>query len=72
MKDDSVRLDDAIFKKLTKTGSLSSSAFTMGEKAKDSSNYIVYNNKTGALYYDADGSGEGLRSNSPASKTRWP
>ncbi|WP_414475838.1 polysaccharide lyase family 7 protein [Microvirga sp. M2] len=59
VKDDSIRLDNAIFRKLTKTGSLSSSVVTIGEKAKDSNDYIVYNNKTGALSYDADGSGEG-------------
>lgn len=34
--------------------------FTVGDKARDSNDYIVYNNKNGVLYYDADGSGAGL------------
>ena len=54
--DDTIRLNDTVFTKL-KYGNLSSSSFVTGEKALDSSDRVVYNDKTGALYYDADGTG---------------
>ena len=38
-------------------GKLSTSFFTIGDKAKDKNDYIVYNKKTGVLSYDPDGSG---------------
>jgi Ca2+-binding RTX toxin-like protein len=57
--DDTIRLENAVFTKLTKTGALSSSNFVTGSAAKDSNDYIVYNKSTGALSYDADGSGSG-------------
>jgi serralysin len=62
--DDSFRLDNAVFKKLgsgtdSSPKKLSSSFFTIGTKAQDSNDYLIYNNKTGYLYYDADGSGSG-------------
>jgi Ca2+-binding RTX toxin-like protein len=53
---DRIRLNDSAFTKL-KPGQLLSSAFVVGDKALDSSDRIIYNNKTGALYYDADGNG---------------
>ena len=62
---DTIWLDNAIFTKLTSTGSeaspkaLSSSNFTIGSKAKDKNDYVVYDNAKGYLYYDADGSGSG-------------
>jgi len=59
VKDDTIRLENAIFKKLTKTGTLSKDSFVVGDKAKDSKDYVVYNDKTGAPSYDADGSGKG-------------
>ena len=63
VKDDSLYLDNAIFKKLGRNGhkpkQLDKSFFTIGDKAKDKNDYIVYNNKTGVLSYDADGSGKG-------------
>ncbi|MCG7393580.1 calcium-binding protein [Microvirga sp. ACRRW] len=58
VKDDTIRLENAIFTKLTKTGKLNKSFFKIGDKAKDKNDYLVYNNKTGALSYDADGSGK--------------
>ncbi|WP_112664691.1 hypothetical protein [Microvirga flavescens] len=63
VKDDGIWLDNAIFKKLGKAGSekkpamLSKNCFTIGTKAADAKNYLIYNKKTGALYYDADGTG---------------
>ena len=58
MKDDTIRLDDAIFKKVgTKIGTRRKDFFRVGEKAKEANDYIVYDKKKGVLYYDADGSG---------------
>ena len=31
--------------------------FTIGAKAKDANDYLVYNKSKGVLYYDIDGSG---------------
>jgi Ca2+-binding RTX toxin-like protein len=57
VKDDSVQLDNAVFKKLGKAGALKKAFFTIGEKAKDGNDYLIYSKKTGVLSYDADGSG---------------
>lgn len=38
-------------------GALSAGAFTIGTKATSADHHIVYNEATGALYYDADGAG---------------
>jgi 16S rRNA U516 pseudouridylate synthase RsuA-like enzyme len=52
-----------VFTKLGKKGSeiapglLNKKYFTVGHKAKDKNDYIVYNKKTGVLSYDSDGSG---------------
>ena len=54
--DDMIRLNDTAFTKL-KSGALSSSSFVIGTKALDVSDRIIYNNKTGTLSYDADGTG---------------
>lgn len=56
VKNDTIYLDDAVFKKL-KRGYLSSGAFQVGSKAQDKSDRIIYDKKTGALYYDPDGTG---------------
>jgi Ca2+-binding RTX toxin-like protein len=58
-KDDMIHLDNAIFKKLGGTGKLKKAFFTVGPKATDAKDHIVFNSKTGALYYDADGNGKG-------------
>jgi Ca2+-binding RTX toxin-like protein len=57
--DDVFQLDDAIFTALTTRGTLASSAFHIGASAADASDRIVYNNATGQISYDADGSGGG-------------
>jgi Ca2+-binding RTX toxin-like protein len=62
--DDSVYMDNAVFTKLgsgslTSPKTVSSSYFTVGDKAKDSNDYIVYDKVTGSLSYDADGSKSG-------------
>ncbi|SFK28206.1 Ca2+-binding protein, RTX toxin-related [Methylorubrum salsuginis] len=53
---DSIALENAIFKSL-KVGDLAAGAFYIGSAAHDASDRIIYNNKTGALLYDADGKG---------------
>jgi Ca2+-binding RTX toxin-like protein len=55
--DDTIHLKKSVFTKLAKKGALSSKAFWAGAKAHDKDDRIVYNKKTGALYYDDDGSG---------------
>ncbi len=59
VKDDTIRLENKVFAKLLKTGTLSKDFFTIGAKAKDKNDYVVYDSTTGALSYDADGSGKG-------------
>jgi VCBS repeat-containing protein len=65
VKDDSFWLDNAVFTKLGKKGTeakpekLKKSFFTIGDKAKDKNDYVIYDNKKGKLFYDADGSGKG-------------
>ncbi len=59
---DKLILDDDIFKALGIAGTgvgapLTASKFHAGKSAHDSSDRIIYNASTGALYYDADGSG---------------
>ncbi|MEZ0167158.1 calcium-binding protein [Microvirga sp. TS319] len=63
--EDSIWLDNAIFTKLGKAGSSSDPAalnkafFTVGTKAKDANDHVIYDKGTGKLFYDADGSGHG-------------
>lgn len=54
--DDTVRLENAIFTGLV-TGGLSTAAFYAGTKAHDATDRVIYDGGTGALYYDADGTG---------------
>jgi Ca2+-binding RTX toxin-like protein len=60
--DDSLRLDNAVFTQLQ--GGLLGGArvldaghFHVGTAAADGDDYIIYDNHTGALFYDADGDG---------------
>ncbi|MFC4170570.1 hypothetical protein ACFOYU_00635 [Microvirga sp. GCM10011540] len=53
--DDTIRLSKKVFK--LQKGVLDKDAFRIGRKALDEDDRIVFNTKTGALYYDADGSG---------------
>ncbi|MCE8539371.1 hypothetical protein KBY27_18095 [Ruegeria pomeroyi] len=53
--DDWISLDDSVFGAIG--SSLSSSEFHIGSSAQDADDYIIYNQTTGALYYDEDGIG---------------
>ncbi|WP_243369193.1 FG-GAP-like repeat-containing protein [Microvirga solisilvae] len=57
VKYDTVYLENAIFTKVGKNGALKSGCFWIGTKAHDSSDRIIYDSKSGALYYDPDGFG---------------
>ena len=54
--DDTILLDDAVFTGLA-LGALDADAFVIGTQAADASDRIIYNSATGALLFDADGSG---------------
>jgi Ca2+-binding RTX toxin-like protein len=61
LKADTIWLDNKIFKALGKKGTLKKpakldkDAFWTGSKAHDADDRLIYNNKNGKLYYDADG-----------------
>ena len=54
---DTIWLDEAVFTALSPTGILAASAFAIGTAAADASDRIIYNPTSGALLYDADGTG---------------
>jgi hypothetical protein len=56
VRDDTIRLNDSVFTKL-KSGNLAPESLVIGPKALDAQDRIIYNDKTGGLFYDADGSG---------------
>jgi Ca2+-binding RTX toxin-like protein len=59
--DDTIQLENAVFAKLTATGTLNSAYFvanTTGQAAA-ADDYIIYESDTGILRYDADGNGAG-------------
>jgi len=56
---DTIRLENAIFTSLTAVGVLNASSFVVGTTALDANDYLIYDNGSGALYYDGDGSGSG-------------
>jgi Ca2+-binding RTX toxin-like protein len=60
--DDTLQLENAIFTRLSATGALNTANFRASatSKAVDANDYILYNTTSGALYYDADGSGIGV------------
>ena len=58
--DDAIRLENAIFTKLTGVNvSLSSAQFFKGSAAHDGDDRIIYNAASGAVLYDADGNKAG-------------
>jgi Ca2+-binding RTX toxin-like protein len=56
---DLIQLDAEVFEELDDSGALSAEAFCIGTHAADENSRIVYDDLTGALYYDVDGSGIG-------------
>ncbi|WP_342119829.1 choice-of-anchor L domain-containing protein [Pseudoduganella sp. OTU4001] len=58
---DMIQLENAVFKKLAVGVPLAAANFRASADglAADSNDYILYNTSSGALYYDADGSGKG-------------
>jgi Ca2+-binding RTX toxin-like protein len=54
--DDTIRLDDAVFAGLT-AGGLDATQFALGTAAQDATDRIVYDDTTGALFFDQDGVG---------------
>lgn len=59
VRDDTIRLENAIFSKLSKTGTLNRNFFRAndGVAAQDSNDHILFDTRSGFLYYDADGIG---------------
>lgn len=57
VKDDTIHLAKSAFSKISKKGGLAKSAFWQGDEAHDANDRIIYNKKTGALFYDQDGTG---------------
>ncbi|MFN7307847.1 MAG: hypothetical protein ACK5TQ_14895, partial [Acetobacteraceae bacterium] len=55
--DDTILLDNSIFDNIGEVGTLAASAFAIGTAATTTEHRIIYNSTTGALLYDADGSG---------------
>jgi Ca2+-binding RTX toxin-like protein len=56
--DDTIWLDDDIFSSgLTANNSVAGSQFVIGPAALDAGDRIIYNNATGAVLYDSDGTG---------------
>ena len=58
--DDTIQLENSVFTQLTAIGVLNAANFKTGATAADANDYVIYNSGTGALYYDADGSGGGV------------
>ena len=57
--DDTLQLENAVFKKLAAPGVLKPANFVKVGAPHDLNDYVVYNATTGALSYDADGNGVG-------------
>ncbi|WP_195930625.1 S8 family serine peptidase [Hyphomicrobium album] len=58
---DKMWLDHLIFDGIGSSGALVASAFALGAHAADANDRIIYDANTGAVYFDADGSGAGAQ-----------
>jgi uncharacterized delta-60 repeat protein len=67
--EDTIKLENAIFKKLAATGTLSTANFASNSAglAQDADDYIIHDTDSGALYYDATATAPAPRFNSPSS-----
>jgi Ca2+-binding RTX toxin-like protein len=54
-----MELDNALFKALLTEGQLAANQFAQGTAATTATQRIVYDQPTGNLWYDLDGSGKG-------------
>ncbi|EIM28964.1 calcium-binding protein [Microvirga lotononidis] len=61
VKYDSIHLEKDVFTKLGPLGRLKASAFWTGSAAHDKNDRIIYNDHTGDLYYDPDGTGSAAK-----------
>jgi Ca2+-binding RTX toxin-like protein len=61
--DDTIKLENAVFKKLTLAGALNAANFKASAtgNAADSNDFVLYETDTGKLFYDLDGSGAGAK-----------
>jgi Ca2+-binding RTX toxin-like protein len=57
--DDTVQLDNAFFTQFTTRGVLNASMLKIGVAAVDANDYLIYNETTGALFYDDNANGAG-------------
>lgn len=57
VRDDTINLSLSVFDQLPGTGFISVTAFHIGPAAQDADDRIIYDKATGALFYDADGTG---------------
>jgi len=58
-RNDTIKLENAVFKALKKTGGLNKAYFRLGSKALDKNDFVGYNKTTGDLWYDSNGSKAG-------------
>jgi len=56
---DTIQLENAVFKSLKKSGTLSKMMFKLGAAAGDGNDFIGYNSKTGDVWYDSNGNKAG-------------
>lgn len=61
VRDDTIRIENAIFTSLLRTGKLKANFFRANEGgvAMDADDYILFDTTSGKVYYDADGNGLG-------------
>ncbi|MDO9107184.1 MAG: FG-GAP-like repeat-containing protein [Methylovulum sp.] len=57
--EDTIKLENKFFTQLTATGVLYAGFLVTASSAHDANDYVIYNNATGALFYDADANGAG-------------
>jgi len=58
VKYDGIQLASSVFTQAGPRGALKAAAFWSGSAAHDATDRIIYNKKTGYLYYDSDGTGD--------------